>query len=678
MGALMRSLDWSDTPVGAVESWPQSLRTAVSICLGSRHPIEIWWGPEYVRFYNDAYRPILGANKHPQFLGRPGRECWGEIWDEIGPMLDSVMETGNATWSEDYPLMVTRNGYLEETYFTFSYGPLRIETGAVGGIFCACTETTGRVLGERRLRTLRDLASRSAEAKEVTEACGLAADALAANPHDIPFALLYLIDESGTEARLAASVRMEPGNEAAPLLVRLDEPGHSAQGWPLGRAVESGEEELLEDLAERFGPMPGGAWPESSHSARLLPLTLRGRSQATAVLIAGINPRKRFDPEYATFLDMMAEQITRAIADAFSYQEEKEHAAALSERERIERTRLTNVFMQAPAFIAVLQGPEHVFELANPPYYQLIGHRELIGKSVREALPDIAGQGFYEILDEVYRTGKPFIGTDVRIVLRKDPSGPQEEYIIDFTYQPLVASDGSSTGIFVHGIDLTQRKRAEEERARLLMLEQAAREELELQRDQLSQTNLELIATSEVLRNQQERQAVVVRYLRGTNRAAALLTKAESVAEIVDGVVGTLSNEFRASACGIWLASPNGRILHLAGERGFSGLPTRSFEPEIEVTLHPYKIGWVARYKRPFVSSDIAGDVHFDHQWTVDNKIVSAAVLPLLFQEELLGVMVACFAEELPLEASEVLATLASVTSASLGTVRGQEERSTE
>ena len=181
-----------------------------------------------------------------------------------------------------------------------------------------------------------------------------------------------------------------------------------------------------------------------------------------------------------------------------------------------------------------------------------------------------------------------------------------------------------------------------------------------------------------MLRTQQERQAVVVRYLRGTNRAAALLTKAESVAEIVDGVVGTLSNEFRASACGIWLASPNGRILHLAGERGFSGLPTRSFEPEIEVTLHPYKIGWVARYKRPFVSSDIAEDVHFDRQWTVDNKIVSAAVLPLLFQEELLGVMVACFAEELPLEASEVLATLASVTSASLGTVRGQEERSTE
>jgi PAS domain-containing protein len=158
MGERTRMLDWSQSPVGPPARWPHSLKAAVSICLGSRHPIVVWWGnPEYTQFYNDAYISYLGAHKHPASLGRSGRECWSEIWPTIGPMLEGVYASGEATWSEDLLLVLDRNLPREETYFTFSYSPIRDDDGSIGGIFCACNETTGRVLGERRLRTLRDL-----------------------------------------------------------------------------------------------------------------------------------------------------------------------------------------------------------------------------------------------------------------------------------------------------------------------------------------------------------------------------------------------------------------------------------------------------------------------------------------------------------------------------------------
>src|SRR5437016_1550672 len=194
MGALMRSLDWSKTRLGPVEEWPQSLRTAVSICLSSHFPMLIWWGPELVKLYNDAYRPILGATKHPQALGQPGRECWPEIWHIIGPMLEGVMASGEATWSENQLLLLERNGYPEECYFTFSYSPIRDESGGVGGVFTAVTETTRQILGERRLRTLHDLAERAAEGKTAEEVCAITAITLADNTADIPFAMLYLLE----------------------------------------------------------------------------------------------------------------------------------------------------------------------------------------------------------------------------------------------------------------------------------------------------------------------------------------------------------------------------------------------------------------------------------------------------------------------------------------------------
>src|SRR6185369_4371254 len=183
MGALMRARNWAETPLGDVAGWPQSLRTSVSICLNSRFPLLIWWGPDLVKIYNDAYRPMLGE-KHPASLGQRGRECWPEIWPIIGPMLQEVVSRGEATWSQDQMLPLHRHGFSEECYFTFSYSPIRDDDG-VAGVFTAVFETTARVLGERRLAILRNLATRTADAPSADAAREIAVRTLVGP--DVPF-----------------------------------------------------------------------------------------------------------------------------------------------------------------------------------------------------------------------------------------------------------------------------------------------------------------------------------------------------------------------------------------------------------------------------------------------------------------------------------------------------------
>src|SRR4029077_1573127 len=209
MGARIRAHEWSRTPLGPIEAWPQSLRSALSICLGSRFPIVLYWGTERTVLYNDAYAEILGK-KHPWALGRPCREVWSEIWDVIAPMLDGVVASGEATWSDDQLLLLERRGYPEECYFSFSFSPVRGEDGQVEGIFTAVIESTGRVLSERRLALLTDLAARNATARTAREACAMAIETLASKPQDVPFAIAYLdgalqAATQGAEATFAAT-----------------------------------------------------------------------------------------------------------------------------------------------------------------------------------------------------------------------------------------------------------------------------------------------------------------------------------------------------------------------------------------------------------------------------------------------------------------------------------------
>ncbi len=294
LGALMRDYDWQSTPLGPPAKWPQSLKTVVRVLLTTEHPMFIWWGPELIQLYNDAYRQTMGPERHPKALGQRGRDCWEEIWPIIGPQIEYVMVGKGATWNVDQLVPVTRHGRREDVWWTYSYSPID-EGGIVGGVLVVCNDVTEQHVLTEKLRE----------------------------------ANLRLTDES---------------------------------------------------------------------------------------------------------------------------------------------SRLRHLFDEAPGFMCVIRGPEHVFELANASYLQLIGHREIIGKPVREALPELAGQQYLALLDQVYQTGKPFVGRRLPALLQKQALGPAEQRYVDFVYQPITNASDQVSGIFVEGSDVTDQVRAEE-RQQLLIRE---------------------------------------------------------------------------------------------------------------------------------------------------------------------------------------------------------------
>ncbi|MBV9811838.1 MAG: PAS domain-containing protein, partial [Acetobacteraceae bacterium] len=251
MGERMRNHAWHTTPLGTPDTWPTCLRALVGTCLNSAFPILLWWGPELVKLYNDPYANLLGE-KHPHALGRAGREVWPELWDTIGPMLAHVTEHGEAVPAEDLLLLPHRRGYPEESYFSFSYSPIRDEHGRIGGVFCPIVETTERVISERRQRTLGVIAGvgRCDSAAEAAAAC---LDALAhAGGADLPFALLYLLDADRAEASLAGAAGIERGGEAAPERIALA--NGSTAPWPIAALPPTGRR--MHGLAGRFADLP--------------------------------------------------------------------------------------------------------------------------------------------------------------------------------------------------------------------------------------------------------------------------------------------------------------------------------------------------------------------------------------------------------------------------------------
>src|SRR5216117_1110892 len=330
--ALMRTVDWSATPLGPVESWPPTLWSALSLCLGSPVPMMIWWGPELVTLYNDAYRPILGTRKHPRALGRPGRECWVDIWNVIEPMLEGALWRGEATFSDDLLLPLDRHGYREECYFTLSFSPIRDEAGRVHGVFTTAAETTRRVLGERRLRTLRDLALRAAEARTTEQACESAVRTLAANPGDIPFALLYLLAPDGERAHLAGATGVSL--DLLPLTAELAETEGNTTTWPLAQAARTGRAAQVNDLGARFHALPMSLWGDVPQSGLVLPVTRVGPGDVYGFLVLGISPHRALDDDYRAFLGLVAEHLALTIADARAAEEERRRADALAALER--------------------------------------------------------------------------------------------------------------------------------------------------------------------------------------------------------------------------------------------------------------------------------------------------------------------------------------------------------
>src|SRR5215212_4718299 len=285
MGARVRALDWARTPVGPMESWPQNLRGTIKTLLASRYPMILLWGPELIQIYNDAYIGLIG-DKHPGALGRSIRVTQAESWDAIGPMIAAVMSTGVPNWVPAQQLPLERAGYREESYFSLSYSAVDDDAGAITGMLCVCSEVTQQILGERRLRLLRDLALTAGDARSVDVACRALADTISAEPLDVPFALVYVRDAGTGALTLRGAFGPTPGAPACPLAIDLS----AADPTPWRLADAAAGATVLVDEVDHHAVIGGGPWAEPVRSALSMPITAAGQGQPLGVIVAGVSP----------------------------------------------------------------------------------------------------------------------------------------------------------------------------------------------------------------------------------------------------------------------------------------------------------------------------------------------------------------------------------------------------
>jgi signal transduction histidine kinase len=380
MGDRIRAFNWSTTPLGPIVSWQQSLRTVVNILLSSRYAMWMCWGPELTMLYNDAYQPTLGL-KHPSALGARSNEVWSEIWPDIGPRIRKVMTTGVATYDEGLLLFLQRSGFPEETYHTFSYSPLTGDDGHISGMLCVVTEETDRVIGDRRVQTLRDVAAGMASTNTEAEVLQVLREQLGRNRKDLPFTLTYLYEEHDA-ARLASSSGIDPGHPLAPDRLARG----SSFPWPAQELfvhpVPFRKSDLtdLRDLAE----LPSGDWTMPVQAAELVPIKEQGQEAPAGFFVVGLNPYRRYDASYAGFIDLLAGQIAAGLGNARAYEAARRRAEALAEIDRAKTTFFSNVSHELRTPLTLMLSP--VEELLARSENRPPAERELLDLVLRNGL----------------------------------------------------------------------------------------------------------------------------------------------------------------------------------------------------------------------------------------------------------------------------------------------------
>jgi signal transduction histidine kinase/CheY-like chemotaxis protein/serine phosphatase RsbU (regulator of sigma subunit) len=355
MGELVGACDWGASPLGPAGDWPQSLRSSLSICLSSRFPAFVFWGPDLVQLYNDSFVPVLGA-KHPAALGRAARDTWAETWDVVGPMLERVLAGGEAAYFEDMLVTLERSGFTEECYFTFCYSPVLDESGGIGGVFGTVSETTAQVVEERRLAILAELNQETRTLGSAAAVCQAAVEVFSRHPVDVPFALIYVLDSGGGEATLAASSGLPPDSALSPAAVTLT--GTRQQGafsWPLAEARAGAVEASCPADAQLTAMAREGFSPPSA--AMVLPVAAAGAEHPAGLLVLGLNSGRPLDESYRRFARLAAGHVSSAIADATALESARQRAEQLAALDRAKTMFFSNVSHELRTPLTLMLGP---------------------------------------------------------------------------------------------------------------------------------------------------------------------------------------------------------------------------------------------------------------------------------------------------------------------------------
>jgi signal transduction histidine kinase/DNA-binding response OmpR family regulator len=397
MRSVYDEVDWSATHLGPRDSWPALLHLLVDLCLDSEFPVQISWGPDLLVLYNDAYVPLLGAERHPWALGRPAREVGPHPWPASEEHLRKVMETGRAYHSSDQQLIINRHGYPEEAYFTFSLSVIRDADGMIVGLFNAITETTQHILYERRLQVLRRLGAMSVTADEsLSSTCRAAVEVIGRNRKSVPFAAVYLSDLPDQGPRRTAGYGFAETTAAACELVEV-----APTSGPVLEVMERGGTELVSGLRDRYPGVfePGPLGPLTPDQAFILPIVMLGTRKPMGVLVLGVNPYWRPDEAYTAFAAMAARQLGVIVTDAVSYQSERKRQLALAELDRARTEFFQNVSHEMRAPLTMLLTPLQDI-LDEPGVVLSAAARDTVQTSIR------AGDRLQRVVDALLDTSR--------------------------------------------------------------------------------------------------------------------------------------------------------------------------------------------------------------------------------------------------------------------------------